>query len=142
MPKSDWEKKIEKRTENIGFRSRLDSFREPSDYEKARALLIEQKHWEQTRSSWKENGGKGKTTFTVSPLDFKVIYLRKKESSLQMSLKRTAARKAYIETPMNAGNIDVTPYKQKTFIKKIKAFFTKEKGNDYTDSQISLMRRK
>lgn len=47
--KSNWQKKIEKRTDNIGFISRLNAFREPTQAEKAAALIKEIESWQSTR---------------------------------------------------------------------------------------------
>ncbi len=52
--KSDWEKYLERRTNNIGFVSKLGAFRDPTPAEKAAALAIETKAWQESvgQKSW------------------------------------------------------------------------------------------
>ena len=103
MTPSDWDKYLEKRTKNIGFRTRLGAFRDPTPAEKAAALAIEIDSWQAT---------KGIKPYTVSaeyskPMTASTFFDNREE------MYRNAA-KAYIETPMYAGpRIDVTPYLEK-----------------------------
>lgn len=55
--KTDWDKLKEKKTSNIGFISRSNAFREPTEAERARAVMIETQSWQE---------GRGKKPYTVS----------------------------------------------------------------------------
>ena len=113
--KNEWGKKIKKRTDNIGFISRSNAFRDPSPAEISAAMAKEIESWQAT---------KGKKTYRLSA-DYSIpkgygINLK----ADQYYESRIHATYAYINTPMDAGNVDVTPYTNpKTRFQKIKDWF-------------------
>ena len=103
---SDWQKYLERRSKNLGFASRLGAFRDPTPAEKATAIAIEIDSWQAT---------KGVKPYTLSAEYSKPLghgFNLKPDLSLKVDLRERAI-KAYIETPMNAGTVDVTPYLEK-----------------------------
>lgn len=104
---TEWEKFLERKKANIGFITRGKAFREPTDAEIARAIMIEVKSWQQSR---------GKKTFTKSE-EYKVP--RKSIESESDAYRRAEAIIAYCDTPIDAEGIlkaqgiDVEPYQWK-----------------------------
>lgn len=86
-----WEKKIEERTRNIGFVSRLGAFREPTPAEKEAALCIEIKSWQATV---------GKKTYSTSA-EYNIPI--KTEYKKIVPTHRQEAINAYIGTPIDIG---------------------------------------
>lgn len=104
--KNPWQKKIEKRTENIGFLSRTNAFREPTPFEKAQALAIETNSWQESR---------GVKPYTVSA-EYFIPRASMQTIITPGPFHADLAVKAYMETKMDAGpNIDVSQYEPKTW---------------------------
>ena len=117
---NDWEKYIERRSKNIGFLSRLGSFRDPTPAEIQRAILIETKAWQES---------KGKKKYTTSE-EYSISRRNEKPTLNHIRLieikRKEPAVKAYINTLMDPENIlkmqgvDVSNYEIPTsFFKKI-----------------------
>lgn len=121
--RSPWQKLLEKKAANIGFMSRLGAFRDPTPSEKASALAIEINSWQAT---------KGTRPYSISaeyktPLGhgFNLKANRQFQEPLK-GPKRIDAIEAYIETPMDAGVIDITPYIQHSIWFKFKRWIKKK----------------
>lgn len=114
--KSDWDKKCEKRTDNIGFLTKTGAFRKPTSYEMAAALAIETAMWQETeKHGWKSNGWKISTEY--SQAKGAGLNLRM-DTQKQLDAKRELAIEAYIKTPMEIvgkmanARIDTSVYKR------------------------------
>lgn len=103
MPKSDWEKKIEKRTANLGFISRINAFREPSDAEKASALAIETKSWQETKGKKPYTLGMDYSTSVYKSIGHYGQNIKATRADGQKAEHRKEAIEAYIETPIDIG---------------------------------------
>lgn len=88
-PLSDWEKFLKRRSDNIGFISRLGAFKDPTPAEIARAIMIETKSWQ------KSIGKKPYTTSQEYKTPIKINTIR--------VTHRKEAIAAYLETPINIG---------------------------------------
>lgn len=116
MNKSPWQQKIEKRTQNIGFLTRSGIFREPSEAEKAVALAVETKSWQEPK--WKDHW---KTSVEYSESKASKENLGTNLKSAQDQIKIQKAIKAYRETPMETigkfTGVNIQPYKRSSWEK-------------------------
>jgi hypothetical protein len=118
---TDWEKFLERRSKNIGFISKLNAFREPTSLEKAEALEIETKRWQETIGKRPFHLG---TEYSISRgYEYDI-------NNPDNFVKKDAAIKAYVNTPMDPNGIlasqeiDVERYKWRK-IGILKAIFYK-----------------
>lgn len=114
--KSDWDQKVERRTANIGFISRLNAFREPTEFEKAKALATEINSWQASKGTL--GGWRTSAEYSI-PIGHQVKNNEKWDNRINM------AKEAYVNTPMDktgalrALGIDVDAYKPKPFTQKL-----------------------
>lgn len=99
---NDWEKFLERRKANIGFSTRGKAFRAPTEGEKAQAMAIEIKSWQESQ---------GKKNYTVS-LEYKISkgmgfnLLTDRELGVAFKGENVSrAIDAYINTPMDKEGI-------------------------------------
>lgn len=125
--KTDWDKKIEKRTANIGFISRSNAFKEPTPAEKAAALAIETKSWEETANSGWKAAWKVSAPYSTSRGAGVNLRIDTIENRKKLAERRERAIQAYLKTPMDKNGvlkslgIDVKPYENPpTFLEKCK----------------------
>lgn len=128
---TEWEKFLERRKANLGYRSKLKSFGEPSEAEKASALAIERKHWDETRTSWKETLGRSYVpSFKMSepytyPINVDPWYTTHTHGKKMSAPEIKKAIDAYIETPMEivgkyeGMDIDFLNWKEVSLLKAI-----------------------
>ena len=148
MPKTDWEKKLEKATKNIGFITRSNAFSEPTAAEKARALAIETESWQRTQKSGWKSSWKVSAPYAVAKGAGTNLRATRRCGEPLGKNRRDRAITAFVNTPMDKDGvlkslgINVKQYeKPKTLFGKIYDWFKRvifKKKKQLTRSYMQL----
>jgi len=100
---TDWEKYLKRKSDNIGFISRLGAFRDPTPAEIARAIMIETESWQKSIGKKNYKVGKEYSTPIYKNINDYGITTKGHREEGDPHTFRNKAIKTYVDTPISIG---------------------------------------